>query len=48
MEEIRCRKLAAVKELVQFGSSSKRYTDCVTILDCMLFMINDYDDSDVH
>ena len=48
VEDVRCRMLAAVKELVQFGSGGTRHTDCVTILDCMPFIIDDYDESDVH
>jgi len=47
-EEARCKTLAAVKELVHFGSGGTMDTDCVTILDCMPFVIDDYDGSDFH
>ena len=47
-EEARCKTLAAVKELVHFGSGGTMDTDCVTILDCMPFADSDYDGSDFH
>ena len=48
VEEMRCTTLAAVKELVQFGSGGTRGTGCVTTLDCMPFVIDDYNESGVH
>ena len=48
VEEVRCRTLAAVKELVQLGSGYTMDTESVTVLDCMPFMTDDFDESDIH
>ena len=37
-----------MKELVRFDSDGTRDTDCVTILDCMPFIIDNYNASDIH